>query len=140
MAGHPPPDTIWLPRPQAADLRLKYSYQLFGQVDGVGVNASFTGYFPGNATVSLAMGSTTIHSVSPNPPDIFGDGTLNAFAFSGVLAPGVYSLNASASASASGTIESYDSSRFAFTLVPEPGIPTCILQLITMLVLRLRKV
>lgn len=111
-------------------------YLFSGEVDGV--ESSVGGFFLANANVSLVMGSTTIHSVDANAPDLFGLGTLNTFSFAGTLAPGLYTLSASATANISGSLEGADSASFSFNFVPEPNATLWTLLLTTGLMARRR--
>jgi hypothetical protein len=95
-------------------------YQLFGEVDGLEAVPGL--FLPGQATVSLKQGDTIFHTVSPHAPDLAGEGTKHSFSFSGVLAPGEYTLDALASASAFGPTESGSTSSFRLTFVPEPAL------------------
>ncbi|MEM8679375.1 MAG: hypothetical protein AAGF97_08490 [Planctomycetota bacterium] len=108
------------------ELTSPMSYELFGEVAGEAADVG--GFYPGEANVTLLQGSSVIHSVDPFTPDPdFGGGSENAFAFSGVLSPGVYTLNAYASAMSKGYMESGDSSSFSFTFVPEPDASAVLL-------------
>lgn len=98
------------------DITSPSPYTLSGEVDGF-VTTLCCGDFAGDATIELSFGGgPVIHSVSQDTAF-----TPVTFDFSGILAPGTYTLEAIAFSQATvddGSSASFD---FSFDVVPEPS-------------------